>query len=120
MHQSARPPEVLRELDRFSTPSAKNTRKLLRLVDFDPDPYWTWDRMKIRQVVGRLQDWLAVRHAIAHGDVMPKVAVLEAVRENKLKFGLDGPIIRVEDARQCTAFIRKLAWATLNGVAWEM
>jgi hypothetical protein len=120
MPKSAHPPAVLRELDRFSTPSAKNTRKLLRLVGFDPDPYWTWDRTKIRQVEGRLQDWLAVRHAIAHGDVMPEVAVLEAVRENRLSFGLDGPSVRVEDARQCIAFIRKLAWATLNGVAWEM
>ena len=113
--------KVLREIDRSSTPSAENTCKLLRLVDFDPRPYCTWDRFKPPKVEARLRDWLTVRHAIAHGDEkIPSVAMLEAVRENKVRFGPGGPSIRVDDARQCTAFIRKLAWATLDGVAREM
>lgn len=95
MPESARPPEVLRELDRFSTPSAKNTRKLLQLVDFDPNPYWAWDRMKLRQVEARLRDWLTVRHAIAHGDEkMPNVPVLEAVRE---KSRASAPVVRASE-----------------------
>jgi hypothetical protein len=113
--------KAVRELGRFSTPSAANTRKLLRLVGFDPDPYWSWRGTDGQQVEGRLKDWLNVRHAIAHGDeMMPKVLVLEEVREKGPRLAVRGPNIRVEDARQCAAFIRRLAWATLNGVAWEM
>jgi hypothetical protein len=114
-------PKVDRELDRFSTPNAKNSRKLLRLVGFDPDPYWRWRGGTLRQVESRLMNWLDVRHAIAHGDAtIPKVRVLEEVREKSPRLAVRGPNVRAEDARQCATFVRRLAWATLNGVAWEM
>lgn len=113
--------QVLRELARFSTPNAENTRNLLQLVGFDPRPYWRWERLKPTQVEQQLRDWLSIRHAIAHGDEeMPPVAVLEAVREKKGQYGPAGPSIRAADARGCSAFIRRLAKATLDGVAKEL
>lgn len=120
--------QVLRELDRFSTPNAENTRKLLQLVGFDPRPYWTWSvpgkkatTLGPADVESQLRDWLSIRHAIAHGDdKMPNVAFLEAMRWKDAKIGASGPSIRVGDARQCATFVRKLAEVTLRGVADEL
>lgn len=120
--------QVLRELDRFSTPNAENTRNLLKLVGFDPRPYWSWEGggpgtiLTPQQVEDQLRDWLKIRHAIAHGDEkIPAVAVLEAVRWGDANVtGPHGAGIRVGDARQCTTFVKNLAKVTLAGVADQL
>jgi hypothetical protein len=121
--------QVLRELDRFSTPNAENSRNLLRLIGFDPRPYWTWRTrdgggaaatLSPAQVEERLRDWLKVRHAIAHGDAkMPSVAVLQAVRQGNVQPD-EGPTIRLYDAKQCIAFVKKLTDLTLDGLEAEI
>lgn len=124
------------QLDRFSTPNPENTRKLLQLVGFDPRPYWTWTTtggrgkgvtLAPKEVEARLRDWLSVRHAIAHGNELPNVDVLEAVRQEKprtrgrTRVPWDGGLnVRLVDARHCIAFVRKLAHVTLNGLGDEL
>lgn len=121
--------QVLRALGNFSTPNAENTRQLLQSVGFDPRPLWTWTNgargsrevtYRPPDVEQRLRDWLNVRHAIAHGDEKsPEVGVLQAVRQQQVS-RTDGPSIRLHDAKQCIAFVRRLTEVTLRGVAAEL
>lgn len=125
--------QVMGSVTRFTTPNARNSRVLLQQVGFDPRPHWTWSvresggrqvTLKPAQVEQRLGDWLQVRHAIAHGDTMPDVDVLQAVRLNVVKrqrtLTVGGPTIRLVDAQQCIAFIRKLTEVTLVGLSREL
>jgi hypothetical protein len=125
--------QVLGSVSRFSTPNGQNSRQLLQQVGFDPYPHWTWSVrgpggqtvvLKPSQVERELNDWLQVRHAIAHGDTIPDVQVLQAVRRNTTKrqrtMAIDGPTIRLVDARRCIAFIRKLAATTMAGLSDEL
>jgi hypothetical protein len=125
--------QVMGNVTRFSTPNAQNSRTLLQQVGFDPHPYWSWSTrdvgghrvtLKPAQVEEQLRDWLQVRHAIAHGDVMPEVNVLQAVRLKVVKqqrsFTAVGPTIRLVDAKQCVTFVRKLTEATLEGLESEL
>lgn len=120
---------VLRELDKFSTPNAENTRQLLQAVGFDPRPYWTWSNggqgsrartYKPHDIESQLRDWLKVRHAIAHGDKkLPEVEVLQAVREGSVS-KVSGPAVRLTDAKACINFVRTLTMSTLSGLDAEM
>jgi hypothetical protein len=129
---------VVEQIDHFSTPNPENTRKLLQLVGFDPRPHWTWTSTGGRgkgvtltptDVEARLRDWLLVRHAIAHGNPLPNVEVLEAVRQQhgrprtqgRKRVPWDGgPNVRLVDAQQCIAFIKRLAHVTMSGLAGEL
>lgn len=121
--------QVERALNNYSTPNAQNTRELLRSVGFDPRGYWTWTNgahgsrevtFRPTDIEDQLRDWLRVRHAIAHGDErLPEVPVLQAVRQNAVS-RREGPTIRLHDAKQCVAFIRKLAGVTLAGLKAEL
>lgn len=128
--------QITEQIRRFSTPSPENTCRLLQLVGFDPRPYWTWTTTGGRgksitltptDVEGRLRDWLQVRHAIAHGNPLPNVDVLQAVRQKRPRTSgrtkvpwAGGLNIRLIDAQQCIVFIRKLAHVTLNGLGAEL
>ncbi len=69
-------------IHRFSTPNAENTQALLIGVGYDPWPDWAWTTRRGQGVTppearATLNEWLAVRHAIAHGGPgLPSVAVL--------------------------------------------
>jgi hypothetical protein len=121
--------QIDRALNNYSTPNAQNTRELLQSVGFDPRGYWTWSNgargsrevtLRPTDVEDQLRDWLKVRHAIAHGDEkLPEVPVLQAVRQNTVS-RREGPTIRLDDAKQCIAFIRKIAEVTLAGLTSEL
>jgi hypothetical protein len=86
----------------FSTPNAENTRKLLLHVGFDPLPHWAWKAGPATITPGvareRMNHWLGVRHAIAHGDdELPDYPVL-----NKLKGG--GRSLTRANAEACIRF----------------
>jgi hypothetical protein len=64
----------------------------------------------------RLDEWLKVRHAIAHGhSVLPQVQALQVVR-GRTPPPAD-PTIRLVDAEQCLAFLRRLGRLTVDGLA---
>ena len=65
----------------------------------------------------RIDEWLKVRHAIAHGHAsMPQVAALGAVRQATGAPPVD-PAIRLTDAEQCLTFFRRLTSLTMAGLA---
>jgi hypothetical protein len=107
---------------RFSTPNAQNTRQLLQGAGFDPRPHWTWQQRGGRGVGmvtinphdadARIDEWLKVRHAIAHGhSSLPQVDAIQSVR---LTTGAApaSPELRRVDAEQCLAFFRRLVKLT--------
>jgi len=119
---------VRQEVGAFSTPNAQNVRKLLIGAGFDPRPYWTWTQSagqgqgmktwKPGDADDRIDEWLKVRHAIAHGhDVLPHVLALASVRERPKHQPLANPTLRLADAEQCLAFFRRLTRLTGAGLA---
>lgn len=104
---------ALTEAQRFSTPNAENSRRLLMHVGFDPYPFWKWKAGPATITPGiareRMNQWLFVRHAIAHGDdALPDYPVLTALRRG-------GRSLTRENAESCIRFFTKTA--TLTAVA---
>jgi len=65
----------------------------------------------------RINEWLRVRRAIAHGHAkFPEFAELEAVRL-KEKIPPIGPPLRLKDAERCLTFFRRLAQLTSAALA---
>lgn len=98
------------EVRRFNTPDAGQVCRLLRLLGDDPRPRWSivgGDSRRGRDdVVGQLNDWVRVRHAIAHGEQsLPAVPVL-----GRTKAGYGSLTHR--HAAQCATFFGELAFAT--------
>jgi hypothetical protein len=101
---------AVRDVGRFSTPDASEVCRLLRLLGDDPRPRWsfagTGGQRSSDDVIGRLNDWVKVRHAIAHGAPhLPTVGVLTRTK------GGHGSLT-YRHAAQCATFFRKLAFAT--------
>jgi hypothetical protein len=139
--------QVVQAVAGFSTPDAQRSRALLRLVDFDPYPAWTWTQMGGRGVgaitispaeaAEMTDDWLRLRHDIAHGHArLSVVGVLESVRLevrawraqhptashrdaiNYLKSSpAFSPSLRLVDARRCITHFRRMARLTAQGLA---
>jgi hypothetical protein len=114
----------------FATPNAQNCRKLLIGAGFDPRPHWTWVQhggqgrgmitLSPADADTRMNEWLQVRHAIAHGHAhLPQVAALQAVRQNPGNPPED-PTLRLVDAEQCLAFFRRLGRLTGNALAGHL
>jgi hypothetical protein len=99
-----------REVGRFSTPDAGEVCRLLRLLGDDPRPRWTISsaggQHSTNNVIDRLNGWVKVRHAVAHGHRhLPSVDVLGRTK------GGHGSLTH-RHAAQCAAFFRELAFAT--------
>ena len=118
---------VRKEVGDFATPNAQNVRRLLLGAGFDPRPFWTWTQRGGRgqgietwspaDADKRIDEWLRVRHAIAHGHAaLPQVQALQAVRLQPNNPPVD-PTLRLVDAEQCLAFFRRLARLTGAGLA---
>lgn len=109
----------------FATPNAQNTRKLMISAGYDPRSLWTYSSNGGRgrplevwgpaMVEARLDEWLKLRHAVAHGhDELPAVQALEAVR---LEGKVESPPLRLKDAERCVTFLNRLVRLTSVGVA---
>lgn len=110
----------------FATPNSHNARTLLQGVGFDPRPHWKWKQANgpggavtwTPAMAGdRIDEWLKVRHAIAHGHAqLPAVDALQVVR---LAGGAPpaSPSLRLVDAEQCLAFFRRVAKLTEAALA---
>jgi hypothetical protein len=121
---------VRKEVGDFSTPSAQNARDLLIASGYDPRSYWTWTThsgrggatvtLKPSDVEDRINQWVKVRHAIAHGHAaLPQVEVLQAVRLDAGTPPVDPPL-RLVDADQCISFFRRVAQVTGSGLAAQL
>lgn len=125
--------QIEREVRKFATPNTQNTRDLLDTVGLDIKPHWTWEvpargRSQSRtrtfaEISRELDDWLAVRHAIAHGHKqIPRRLSLDAILTkyaSDQKKGLKpqpnnypAPEIRKADAERCARFIHQLSQVT--------
>ena len=93
----------------FSTPNAENSRNLLLRVGFDPWPVWevTDGRQKLSaaQTRARLNEWLQVRHALAHGGSLPDVSVLDRTRSG-------ATMLTRRCAERCNRFVGSLIIST--------
>jgi hypothetical protein len=99
-----------REVGRFSTPDAGEVCHLLRLLGDDPRPRWLFasavGRASPDEVISRLNGWVKVRHAIAHGHGhLPPVDALGRTK------GGHGSLTH-RHAAQRAEFFRELAVAT--------
>lgn len=119
-----------KEIGDFSTPNAENTRKLLLAAGVDPRADWAWSqhggrgagmiRLEPHAVENRMNDWLRVRHAIAHGHArLPAVAALQSVRQSQARGTLSpsDPSLRLVDAESCLNFFRTVARLTTTTIA---
>lgn len=108
---------VTGELDRFGSPNAENTRRVLRSAGFDPRPYWRWQagprEWTPADVEGTMNKWLKIRHAIAHGGDLPDTGLLPRVRNGSVS-------IRRVDAESCMRFFRSLEKCTVAGAQKEL
>lgn len=121
---------VKQQIGDFATPNAEKVRKLMLGAGFDPRPHWTWQQ-SAGQGVGvvtwtpvmvdaRINEWLKVRHAIAHGHLrLPQVTALAAVRLAPGAPPVD-PALRLVDAERCLAFFRRLTKLTGSGLAGHL
>lgn len=120
---------VRKEIGDFATPNAEKTRQLLIGAGFDPRSHWNWQQRGGRgrgmeqwaptDADKRLNEWLRVRHAIAHGHAeLPKVDALQAVRLAATP--PTDPQLRLSDAEQCLAFFRRLGKLTGAALALHL
>lgn len=138
--------QVAQAVGGFSTPDAQKGRALLNLVDVDPYPHWTWRQMG-GQGVGAItvtparagemtDDWLRLRHDIAHGHA--RLSVVDALESVRLQmknwqgnsssckpqrcghpsevFSIVEPSLRLVDAERCVTHFRRLARLTAKGL----
>jgi hypothetical protein len=104
---------VMTATRQFSTPNAENTRNLLMRVGFDPSACWSWrngqEVVTPRIAAERLNGWLQVRHAIAHGDAdWPDVDVLPQLPNGSRT-------LRLKDCDRLIRFSDRLARRTVEG-----
>jgi hypothetical protein len=99
---------------RYSTPNGTNTIDLLHLVGYDVKEQWRWQHGPVAihpaEAVKRLNAWVDVRHAIAHGDRLPSLSVISTTNKS-------GPSVRLSNAESCLSFIEALALCTRQGAA---
>lgn len=100
-------------IDRFSTPNAENTQELLRSLGMDPWPVWVWkagqDHVTSPVARERMNGWLQVRHAIAHGEELGKKAAQHCVLT---KFDNGKYSLRKVNAERCLFFFTQVAKKT--------
>lgn len=71
-----RKPAVSKTVGDFNTPNSQNVWRLFDWsFGFDPRPHWVWDSPRrhwsTQQFSNRTDDWLRIRHSIAHGNTLP-------------------------------------------------
>lgn len=100
-----------KKVSEFNTPNAENVRRLFQEhLDFDPWPHWIWVAGTRRNwnsdfMRTRLNEWLKIRHCVAHGAPFPTTIAM-------LRNSHGGYSIRLEHLQDCRDFVRQLATVT--------
>lgn len=98
---------------RFNTPDSRNSLDLFHTVGFDPEPNWRVTvgtparSLRPHEVRERVEQWLQVRHTIAHGAQLPELPIVSGRTQR-------GPSLHRRDAEACIEFFEALVDATAN------
>jgi hypothetical protein len=98
-------------LGRFNTPNARNTLALFQHVGFDPRSGWSFSvssrphPYSSQGIEDEIEEWLKIRHTIAHGALLPAVAVVSGRTQR-------GPKLWKADAEHCISFFGGVVAAT--------
>lgn len=101
---------------RFNTPNSRNTLDLSHSVGFDPEARWMFSvetppvMLRPYEVRQRLEEWLAVRHTIAHGTELPSIGIVSGRTKQ-------GPSLHRKDAEACIEFFEALVAVTADQAA---
>lgn len=100
----------------FNTPNSENVRSLFQEhLDFDPWPLWSWvagtrRNWNSQQMRTRLNEWMRIRHCVAHGAALPTdIAMLRNTH--------GGVSIRLEHLRECRDFVNHVGTQTDAGLS---
>lgn len=106
---------ISRAKTNYATANAENTRSLMLNAGFDPFPHWQWGGrwpMTSTEVSQKVNQWLKVRHAIAHGDEkLPHLTVLDCSGA--------GPSLTKNCAESCLKFFSKMVHKTADAAENE-
>lgn len=103
------------EASQLHTPNAENVRRLFETtIGYNPHPDWHWTATRrnwnVLQVTTRLNEWLRIRHSVAHGgDLPPNLAWIQNP-------GGD-PRLTLPLLRDCATFFGRLVGATDAGLS---
>ncbi len=98
---------------RFNTPDARNSLALFTTVGFNPIPSWTFTigkpprKYSDKDVKGEINDWLNVRHKIAHGAPLPDIPLVSGSTQSR-------PSLHRKDAERCIEFFEKVVCVTAS------
>jgi hypothetical protein len=102
--------ELVNALKQFNTPNAQNVQRLMRdWMQFDPFPAWSW-HVKARkwdtaEMQKRTNQWLNIRHGIAHGSGLPKD--IKWIQDAQ-----DRPRLTLKLLKECKRFFERLVQQT--------
>ena len=100
-------------IGRFNTPNARNTLVLFDNVGFSPASSWRFSlgspprTYSQQDVWDEIDGWLAVRHRIAHGAMLPASHLVSGRTQ-------DGPSLHRKDAERCIAFFELVVRVTAD------
>ncbi|EWM68860.1 MULTISPECIES: hypothetical protein [unclassified Micromonospora] len=121
-------------VEKFATPGPDQTCSLLGRAGFNPRPNWTWSQrggrgsggttvlVEPKHVAQVIDQWLRVRHDIAHGHAtLRPVKVLAAVRDPRASQKTQAaPGLRLADAEACVRFFRSVVRLTADAAAQHL
>ncbi len=98
----------------FGTPNSENIQRLYRSsIGFDPWPTWSWHvprrQWTPNDMRTRLNQWLKIRHSIAHGDDLP--SNLQWIQDSQGRARLTRTL-----SKECMKFLDRLATQTEAGL----
>lgn len=98
-------------LGRFNTPNTRNTLTLFQHVGFDSRGGWSFSvpsrphPYSAENVEDEIDEWLKVRHTIAHGSLLPAIAIVSGRTQSGAK-------LWKADAQHCINFFGGVVAAT--------
>jgi len=107
---SLRRAEIAENVKKFNTPNDVKVRDLLLgALEFNPWPDWHWHsgprQWNERDMRDRLNDWLQVRHSVAHGSALP--ANISWLQDSQNR-----PRLTLQLLKECKKFFEYVATQT--------